>query len=319
MPDEPHDIETEPAETTRSPSDALATRVGAELARQSQAPLAAGLYLVSTPIGNLGDITVRALSVLARADIIYCEDTRHSRTLLSHYGIRATLRAYHEHNAEAERPRIHAAIERGQVIALISDAGTPLVSDPGFKLVRETIEKNFAVTALPGASAVLAGLAVSGLATDTFLFAGFLPAKDGARRQRLDELAAVPATLVLFEAPSRLARSLAGMGDVFKQREIVVARELTKRFEEVVRGTASTLARWAESREMKGEFVILVAPPGVVEISDVQIETLLTAEMETQSLRDAVRQIADQLAVPKSRVYDIGLRLKQIATLSEQS
>ena len=314
MPDEAQ--ETDPAAAS---SDSLTARVASEIARQSMAPLAGGLYLVATPIGNLGDITVRALTVLARADIIYCEDTRHSRTLLSHYGIRATLRPYHEHNAEAERPRILSAVERGQVIGLISDAGTPLVSDPGFKLVREAVEKKLSVTALPGPSAVLAGLAVSGLATDTFLFAGFLPAKEGAKRQRLEELATIQATLILFEAPSRLARSLAGMDDVFKRREIVVARELTKRFEEVKRGTAATLARWAEASDPKGEFVILVAPPGVREISDADIETMLAEEMQTQSLRDAVRQISEQLAVPKSRVYDLGLKMKQSAKQPEQS
>ena len=288
----------------------LAHKVATEIDRQLAAPLGGGLFLVATPIGNLGDITVRALAVLSRADVIYCEDTRHSRTLIAHYGIEAPLRAYHEHNAEAERPRILELIARGRSVALISDAGTPLISDPGYKLVREAVEKELPVTALPGASAVLAGLTVSGLPSDTFLFAGFLPPKEGARRQRLGELAGIPATLVLFEAPSRLARSLAAMPEIFGNREVVVARELTKRFEEVRRGTADTLAAWAEAAEFKGEIVILVAPPGVVAVTDAAIESALSEALVSLSLRDAVREVAEALKAPKSRIYEIGLKIR---------
>ena len=288
----------------------LAQKVAVEIDRQMAAPLGGGLFLVATPIGNLGDITVRALTVLQRADVIYCEDTRHSRTLVTHYGIKAPLRAYHEHNAEAERPRILELIARGRSVALISDAGTPLISDPGYKLVREAVEKELPVTALPGASAVLAGLTVSGLPSDTFLFAGFLPPKDGARRERLAELAGIPATLVLFEAPSRLARTLAAMPEIFGSREVAVARELTKRFEEVRRGTADTLAAWAEAAEFKGEFVILVAPPGVVAVTDAAIETALAEALVSLSLRDAVREVAEALKAPRSRVYEMGLKIR---------
>ena len=171
---------------------ATALRAAAEIDRLAGSPIAPGLYLVSTPIGNLADITLRALSVLVRADVIYCEDTRHSRTLLSHYSIRATLRPYHEHNAEEQRPRILAELGAGKTVALISDAGTPLISDPGFKLVRDAAVAEHLVVAIPGASAVLTALPVSGLPTDAFFFAGFLPTREGARRTRIEELAGVP-------------------------------------------------------------------------------------------------------------------------------
>ena len=222
----------------------LTARRAAEVveAQLAQA-LPPGLYLVATPIGNLADITLRALATLARSDVIYCEDTRHSRTLLAHYSISRPLRPYHEHNAERERPRILAELATGKSVALISDAGTPLVSDPGYKLVRDCLNEGYRVTSLPGPSALLAAIGSTGLATDTFLFAGFLPAKQGARRARLAELQSVPATLVFFEAPSRLAESLADMAAVLGEREAAVARELTKLHEEVRRGTpADTVA-----------------------------------------------------------------------------
>ena len=313
MEDAPDDAATDAAGSDAAGSDAagsLARRIADELDRQMATPIGGGLFLVATPIGNLGDITVRALTVLARADVIYCEDTRHSRTLVAHYGIKAPLRAYHEHNAEAERPRILELIARGRTVAMISDAGTPLISDPGYKLVREAIARELPVTALPGASAVMAGLTVAGLPTDTFLFAGFLPPKDGARRQRLAELAAIPATLVLFEAPTRLAKALAAIHEIFGAREVVVARELTKRFEEIKRGTAETLATWAERSEFKGEIVLLVAPPGVVAVTDVAIETALSEALVSLSLRDAVREVAEALKAPRTRVYEMGLKIR---------
>jgi 16S rRNA (cytidine1402-2'-O)-methyltransferase len=303
---------------TNAPKDlssTLADSVAAEVARQCSQPLAPGLYLVATPIGNLGDMTLRALATLARVDMICCEDTRHSRVLLDHYGIQRPLRPYHEHNATAERPRILAALADGQRVAVITDAGTPLVSDPGYKLVREAIAKGTHVTALPGASAVLAGLSVAGLPTDSFLFAGFLPPKDGARRTRLAELASSPATLVLFEAPTRLAASLATVAHAFPDRDVAVARELTKRFEEVRRGTATELAAWAEAAgDIKGEIVIIIAPPGAREITDEEIASRIEQALSHMSLRDAARAVADDLGAPRSRVYDIGLKIKSGAS-----
>lgn len=306
----PHDAEDEPPADAPEGVSALASAVAAELARQSASDLAPGLYLVATPIGNLGDITVRALTTLAGAAVIYCEDTRHSRTLLGHYRIHRPLRPYHEHNAEAERPRILRLLAEGKAIALISDAGTPLVSDPGLKLVRDAIAKGHGVHALPGPSAVLAALCVAGQPTDTFVFAGFLPPRETARRTRLEELAAIPATLVLFEAPSRIADSLDDIATLLGARRVVVARELTKKFEEVRRGSAVELASWARSGTLKGEFVIVIAPPAEGTVTDADIEAALDHALSEMSLRDAARAIADATGVPRSRVYDLGLRRK---------
>src|SRR5438270_817351 len=190
--------------------------------------LAGGLYLVATPIGNLRDVTLRALEVLAAADLIACEDTRVTRKLLDHYGITAPLTPYHDHNAATARPKLLARLAAGAAVALVSDAGTPLVSDPGFKLVRAACEAGHAVTALPGPSAVLAALAVAGLPTDRFLFEGFLPPKQAQRRSRIAELARIPATLVLFESGPRIAAALADLADGLGAREAAVCRELTK-------------------------------------------------------------------------------------------
>ncbi|HJZ42272.1 MAG TPA: 16S rRNA (cytidine(1402)-2'-O)-methyltransferase [Hyphomicrobiaceae bacterium] len=274
-------------------------------------PLAPGLYLVATPIGNLADITLRALAILQRADVVYCEDTRHSRTLLAHFAISRATRAYHEHNAERERPRVLAELAAGKAVAVISDAGTPLISDPGYKLVREAIAAGHRVISLPGASATLAALGSAGLPTDAFLFAGFLPPRQGARRTRLAELKAVPATLVFFEAPSRLADSLADIAAVLGGREAAVARELTKLHEEVRRGTPAELAQWAAEAAPKGEMVILVGPPPAEEVSDEAIIARLEALLAEMSLRDAAKAAAEELGVPKSRVYDLGLALKR--------
>ncbi|KAB2915844.1 MAG: 16S rRNA (cytidine(1402)-2'-O)-methyltransferase [Hyphomicrobiaceae bacterium] len=281
------------------------------LAKLLAEPLPAGLYLVATPIGNLADITLRALSVLERAGIVYCEDTRHSRTLLAHYGIAQQLRPYHEHNGERERPHILAALAAGKSVAVISDAGTPLISDPGYKLVREAIAAGHAVTSLPGPSAVLTALAVAGIATDAFLFAGFLPPRQGARRTRLAELRAVPATLVLFEAPSRLAGSLDDIAAVLGDREAAVARELTKLHEDVRRGTPAELSQWAAESAPRGEMVILVGPPVMVDVPDETITARLERMLSELSLRDAAKAVADELGVPKGRVYDLGLALKR--------
>ncbi|MGE3065736.1 MAG: 16S rRNA (cytidine(1402)-2'-O)-methyltransferase [Hyphomicrobiaceae bacterium] len=290
----------------------VAQRAADHLAAALAAPLAPGLYVVATPIGNLGDLSLRAISVLARADVICCEDTRHSRTLLAAYAISRPTSAYHEHNAEAERPRILSELAAGRRIALISDAGTPLVSDPGFKLVRAAAEAGHSVIPIPGASAPLAALAAAGLPTDAFHFAGFLPPKAGARRARLAELAAIDATLVLFEAPSRLGDTLAEIDAVMATRELVVARELTKLHEEFRRGPAAELRDWARRAEPRGEMVILIAPPDAPpEVRDADIETRLETALGSMSLRDAARAVAEDLGVARSRVYDLGLRLRK--------
>jgi 16S rRNA (cytidine1402-2'-O)-methyltransferase len=301
----------EPPEIVSDGTPATARRVAVETARQLALALDPGLYLVATPIGNLADITLRALAVLARADVVYCEDTRHSRTLLAHYAIRTPMRPYHEHNAEEQRPRVLRDLADGRVVALISDAGTPLVSDPGFKLVRDAAAAGHRVHAVPGPSAALAAVTVAGLPTDAFFFAGFLPAREGARKARLAELAAVPATLVFFEAPTRAAETLADLAAELGNREAALARELTKLHEDVRRARLADLAQAFADEPPRGEVVIVVAPPEAGEVSDALIEASLAPALESLSIRDASRMVADTLKVPKGRVYDVALGLKR--------
>jgi 16S rRNA (cytidine1402-2'-O)-methyltransferase len=299
---------SEPTPEPKNDSRAIAARAADEMQAHLARGLPAGLYLVATPIGNLGDITLRALSVLARADLVLCEDTRHSRTLLSHFAIGTQMRPYHEHNAARERPRVLAELEAGRRIALISDAGTPLVSDPGWKLVRAALDAGHRVEALPGASATLTALTVAGQPTDAFFFAGFLPPKAGARATRIAALKDVPATLVFFEAPSRVAETLADLAAGLGARPAALARELTKLHEEVRRGTLAELAEDLHNSPVKGEIVIVVGPPQKQDVSDEDIAARLVPALQEMSLRDAAKSIAEELGVPKSRVYDIGLR-----------
>lgn len=289
----------------------LRGRVAAELDRWLIEPLGPALYVVATPIGNLGDITLRALAVLARVDFICCEDTRHSRTLLDHFGIDRPLRAYHEHNADAERPRVLAMLAQGRTVALISDAGTPLVSDPGFKLVRACVEAEHRVVALPGPSAAMTALVSAGLPTDQFHFAGFLPQRAGQRRTRLGELAILPATVILFEAPGRLAATLLDIAQVLgRDRSVVVARELTKRFEEIRRGPAEDVAAWAAAEPPRGEVVILLGPSARREATDAEIEDALAPLIASLGVKEAAKTAAARLGVPRSRAYAIALSLK---------
>ena len=303
-------------ETREAEPDAshLIARTGEVMRRQLKTALLPGLYVVATPIGNLGDITLRALTVLAQSDLILCEDTRHSRTLLSHFAIPVPTRPYHEHNAAKERPRVLAELSEGKRIALISDAGTPLISDPGWKLVREAVEAGRHVEALPGASAPLVALTLGGLPTDAFLFAGFLPSKQGSRRARIAELAQVPATLVFFEAPSRVPEAFADLAAVLGPRPGALARELTKLHEEVLRAPLDKLAADLDGKTVKGEAVILVGPPQLADVSDEEISVRLATAMESMSLRDAAKAVADALGVPKSRVYDLGLKVRREAS-----
>jgi 16S rRNA (cytidine1402-2'-O)-methyltransferase len=283
--------------------------------REAEAPpLAGGLYLVATPIGNLRDITLRALEALAAADVIACEDTRVTRKLLQRYAITTPLTPYHEHNAEAARPKILARLAAGEAVALVSDAGTPLVSDPGFKLVRAAQRAGHLVTALPGASAMLAALSVAGLPTDRFFFEGFLPAKDGPRRTRIAELAQIPSTLVLFETGPRLARALADLSAVLGSREAAVCRELTKLHEEVRRGDLATLARdYGEAPAPRGEIVIVIAPP-TAEAAHVDagaIDAMLRRALRSASVKDAVSEVAAATGRPKREIYQRALALKE--------
>ena len=269
-----------------------------------------GLYVVATPIGNLGDITLRALEVLAGADLIACEDTRVTRKLTERYGIKTPLTAYHDHNAETARPQLLARIAAGAAVALVSDAGTPLISDPGFKLVREARAAGHTVTALPGASAVLAALASVGLPTDRFFFEGFLPAKAGARASRIAELKTVPATLVLYETGPRLGDALAALAEGLGPREAAICRELTKLHEEVRHGDLAQLARrYAEGGETRGEFVIVVAPPSADEAQADKVDEMLRGALTRVSVKDAVGEVALATGRPRREVYQRALEL----------
>ena len=292
-------------------SATVTERIVAEFTRVALRELPPGLHIVATPIGNLGDITLRALSVLAAADVIYCEDTRHSRTLISHFSLGSKLAAYHEHNAERERPRIVERLDAGERIALISDAGTPLISDPGYKLVRDVIAAGHSVYALPGACAAVAAMTVAGLPTDSFMFAGFLPAKSGQRQSRLKELIAVPATLVFYEAPTRIAEAIADMAIVLGDRQCAITRELTKLHEEVQRGSLHELASALAGTTLRGEIAIVVAPPIAMTASDEDITRALVVALEAASTRDAVRLVAERLGAAKTRVYDLAMALKR--------
>ncbi len=278
-----------------------------------EAPRAeAGLYLVATPIGNLGDISLRALELLAAADVIACEDTRVTRKLTERYGIATPLMAYHEHNAGEARPKIIAKLDEGQVVALVSDAGTPLISDPGYKLVRATVEAGHPVTALPGASAVMGALNVAGLPTDRFFFEGFLPPKHVGRQKRIAELSAIPATLVLFESGPRLGDALADLAQGLGPRAAAVCRELTKLHEEVRRDDLSALAQhYAGDAETRGEIVIVIAPPAEEQMSAGDLDALLRSALARVSVKDAVGEVA--LATGRSRreVYQRALELEK--------
>ncbi len=269
-------------------------------------PIRKGLHVVATPIGNLADISLRALMTLAAADAVVAEDTRVTKTLLAHYGIATPLVSYHEHNAAVMRPHLVARLEDGATLALVSDAGTPLISDPGFKLVTEALARNIPVVSVPGASAVLAALVVAGLPTDRFFFEGFLPPRTGPRRQRIAELAPVPGTLVFFESPRRVAETLTDLAAVLGPREAAVARELTKFFETVRRGPLPELvAEFTAAAPPKGEIVILVGPPGA-ENTVVEAETIdarLATALETLSVKDAAAVVSAETGQPRRKVY----------------
>jgi 16S rRNA (cytidine1402-2'-O)-methyltransferase len=273
--------------------------------------LAPGLHLVATPIGNLRDITIRALETLAAADVIACEDTRITRRLLDHYGIATPLTPYHEHNAAAARPKLLARLAAGEAVALVSDAGTPLVSDPGFKLVRAAREAGHPVIAAPGASALLTALTSSGLPTDRFFFEGFLPTKDGQRKARIAGLSRVPATLILYESGSRAARTLSALAEGLGPRQAAVCRELTKLHEEVRRGALDELAEhYAKDAETRGEFTIVIEPPAEATAPDAEeVDALLRRALQNASVKDAVSDVAAATGLPRREIYQRALAL----------
>ena len=274
-----------------------------------------GLHVVATPIGNLGDITLRALKILAGVDLIACVDTRITRRLLARYAIATRLVAYHDHNADKVRPMLLARLARGESLALVSDAGTPLVSDPGFRLVCEAIAEGHPVTTAPGATSAISALILSGLPSDRFFFEGFLPARSAARRKRLAVLKDIPATLIFFESAKRLAASLADLAAVLGPREAAIAREMTKRFEETRRGILDALAAaYAAAPPPKGEIVIVVAPPGEAEAPDeADIDALLKELLATLSVRDAAAEAVRRTGLSRKGLYARALELTAAA------
>jgi len=271
-----------------------------------------GLYIVATPIGNLKDITLRALDILNLVDLIVCEDTRVSGKLLSHYGISKPMLSYNDHNGEERRPHIFEELAQGKRVALISDAGTPLVSDPGYKLVREALERGIYVTALPGASSVMGALCLSGLPTDRFFFAGFLPSKKEACRKEIQQLAAIPSTLVLFESARRLLNTLPLLHDILGNREAAVVREISKLYEESRRGTLQELVHYYEQHgEPKGEVVIVIGAPAILESSGESIEAKLRLLLASHSVKEAATILAEETGKPRKELYSLALKLME--------
>jgi 16S rRNA (cytidine1402-2'-O)-methyltransferase len=269
-----------------------------------------GLYIVATPIGNLSDLSPRAADVLARADLIAVEDSRVTAKLLNHIGVKRPMQPYHDHNADRVRPQLLERMREGAV-ALVSDAGTPLISDPGFKLVRDARAAGIAVTTIPGPSAVVAALTLAGLPTDRFLFLGFLPPKGGAKATAIAEVAAVRATLVLYESGPRLAATLQALRTGLGDREAAVAREISKRFEETVTGTLAELAERYSDAPPKGEIVVVVAPPGEAEaVGEAELDEALSEAMGRLSASRAAAEVAERLGVPRRQAYERALKLK---------
>ena len=269
-----------------------------------------GLYIVATPIGNLSDLSPRAAATLAGCDVIAVEDTRVTAKLLAHIGVKRPMLPYHDHNADRVRPDLIARM-RTEAVALVSDAGTPLISDPGYKLVRDARAAGVSVTTIPGASAAMAALTLAGLPTDRFLFLGFLPSKGGARASAIAEVAAIRATLVLYESGPRLGAALKALAEGLGPRDAAVAREVTKKFEETVTGTLAELADRYADAPPKGEIVIVVAPPGTPEpAADADIETALREAMTRLTPSRAAAEVAERLCVPRRQVYEKALALK---------
>jgi 16S rRNA (cytidine1402-2'-O)-methyltransferase len=296
------------------PSDVNSPRPRSFLISGHEIPapkIAPGLYLVATPIGNLADITLRALETMVGCDVICCEDTRVTRKLLDRYGIATALSPYHEHNAAVARPKILQRLAQGESVALVSDAGTPLISDPGFKLVREASAAGLSVFAVPGASSILAALSVAALPTDRFFFEGFLPPKAGARRTRISEIARIDATLVLFESGARLADCLHDLAEILGARDIAICRELTKLHEEIRRASLLSLVQSANELETRGEFVLVVSPPPseTSQMSESELDELLRASLARGSVKDAVAHGVELSGRPRREVYARALAL----------
>lgn len=306
------------AETTKKPSDQQAKADDGQTGRGWISPqgapkaLSAGLYVVATPIGNLGDMSFRALDILAGADVVFCEDTRQSRKLFSYFDIQQSLSVYNDHSDERVRAKIIMRIAQGDAVALISDAGMPLVSDPGYKLVSEAQEAGLYVTSAPGANAPLAALQLSGMPSDKFCFLGFLPSKQSARRSVLEDWSAVPATLIMFETAPRLKAALGDIAAAFDLRDVSVIREITKKFEEVRKGKAAALMEhYDEHGAPKGEIVIVIAPPCARSYSDGDIDDMLRAALVDMGTKAAAADVAKRTGGMKKDLYDRALKISK--------
>lgn len=288
--------------------------MGSQLTSQqskSKSPEKGALYIVATPIGNLGDMTYRAVETLQSVDLIACEDTRVSAKLLQHFDIHVPTLSYNDHNGSKQRPKLLEKLASGQNIALISDAGTPLISDPGYKLVEDAHAKHIPVIPIPGASSIITALCACGLPTDQFHFAGFLPTKSKARQDAIASLSGIPSTLVLLESPKRLVSSLADLLNGLGERQAVIARELTKRFEEMRRGSLhELLAQYEQEDTPKGEIVIVIAPAQAPSWNEHDINQLLSSAMKTCSTKEAAAKISQQTGLSKSDLYQRALALK---------
>ncbi len=278
--------------------------------------LVAGLHLVATPLGNLADVSLRSLAVLAAADIVLCEDTRITSRLMQHYSIATRLKPYHDHNAASIRPMVLKRLAAGDAVALVSDAGMPMVSDPGYKLVRDCIAHGIAVDVAPGPTAPVAALALSGLPSDRFLFAGFLPAKSGARSRQLRELSTIPATLLLFESAARIASSLKDIADCMGDRPMAVAREMTKLHQEVLRGSARDIIEQLSVRPpLKGEITLVISPPGEAqEISQEDVSSRLSELLRDYPASKAASILAKETGRPRAGLYDLAVSMKKAAS-----
>jgi 16S rRNA (cytidine1402-2'-O)-methyltransferase len=272
------------------------------------------LYIVATPIGNMDDITIRALNTLANIDYIACEDTRVTNKLLAKFGIKKKLICYNDHSSKENRNYIADLIKSGHSVALTSDAGTPLISDPGYKLIRHMYDNNLKVTSIPGASSVTTALSLCGLPTDRFLFEGFLPAKKESRKNSLKALKEINASLIFFESARRLTDCLKDIGEILKDREISVLRELTKKFEEVRIGKIDELVEYYMNNVAKGEIVIIVSPPKQITISDDEITLQLQQALRSMSVKDAVNLVSDNCKANKKDIYKIALNLHAKST-----
>ena len=278
-------------------------------ATPSEDSLTPGLYIVATPIGNLGDITLRAVDVLRRCDGVACEDTRVTGKLLKHLGISKPMWRYDDHSEHRDRTRLVDSM-RDRAVALVSDAGTPMVSDPGYRLVNDCRAEGIPVTALPGACAAVTGLALSGLPNDRFLFAGFLPSKDQARRETLAELAGVDSTLIFYETAPRLAKSLAAIEEVLPEREVAVARELTKLHEEMRRGLPAGVRAYFDANPPRGEIVLLIGPPPESVASEEEAEIMLVAALRTMKASQAAGQVAKATGMDRKALYARAMALR---------